>query len=107
MQVLTELKQRGVQDILIACVDGLKGFPEASERSFTTRSCRPASLTCSVRPWAGFIGTGVIRQSIKYFPRREREPVARDLKTIYSAVDADAAQRRSRPSTRSWASAAR
>jgi putative transposase len=34
MQVLTDLKQRGVQDILIACVDGLKGFPEAIEAIF-------------------------------------------------------------------------
>jgi mutator family transposase len=34
MQVLTELKQRGVQDILICCVDGLKGFPEAIEAIF-------------------------------------------------------------------------
>jgi transposase-like protein len=34
MQVLTDLKQRGVQDILICCVDGLKGFPEAIEATF-------------------------------------------------------------------------
>ena len=43
MQVLTELKQRGVQDILIACVDGLKGFPEAIEAIYPRRRCRPAS----------------------------------------------------------------
>ena len=45
MQVLTDLKQRGVQDILIACVDGLKGFPEAIEATFPPRRCKPASCT--------------------------------------------------------------
>ena len=45
MQVLTDLKQRGVQDILICCVDGLKGFPEAIEAMFPRRRCRPASFT--------------------------------------------------------------
>jgi putative transposase len=79
MQVLTELKQRGVQDILIACVDGLKGFPEAIEAIFP----RTTVQTCVVH---------LIRHSLKYVPRREREQVARDLKPIYTAVDADAAQ---------------
>jgi putative transposase len=80
MQILTELKQRGVQDILICCVDGLKGFPEAIEAIF------PATVvqTCIVH---------LIRLSLKYVPRREREQVARDLKPIYTAIDADAAQR--------------
>jgi putative transposase len=45
MQVLTDLKQRGVNDILIACVDGLKGFPEAIEATFPPRRFRPASCT--------------------------------------------------------------
>ena len=79
MQVLTELKQRGVQDILIACVDGLKGFPEAIEAVFP----RTTVQTCIVH---------LIRHSLKYVPRREREQVARDLKPIYTALDADAAQ---------------
>jgi putative transposase len=78
MQVLTELKQRGVQDILICCVDGLKGFPEAIEAIFP----RTVVQTCVVH---------LIRHSLKYVPRREREQVARDLKPIYTAVDADAA----------------
>src|SRR5919197_913652 len=79
MQVLSELKQRGVADILLCCVDGLKGFPEAIEAIF------PATVvqTCVVH---------LIRHSLKYVPRREREQVARDLKPIYTAVDADAAQ---------------
>ena len=64
MQVLTELKQRGVQDILICCVDGLKGFPEAIEAVFP----KTIVQTCIVH---------LIRHSLKYVPRREREQVAR------------------------------
>jgi len=79
MQVLSDLKQRGVQDILICCVDGLKGFPEAIEAIFPKTTVQ----TCIVH---------LIRHSLKYVPRREREQVARDLKPIYTAVDADAAQ---------------
>jgi transposase-like protein len=79
MQVLSELKHRGVSDILICCVDGLKGFPEAIEAIFPKTTVQ----TCVVH---------LIRHSLKYVPRREREQVARDLKPIYTAVDADAAQ---------------
>jgi putative transposase len=78
MQVLSELKQRGVNDILVCCVDGLKGFPEAIEAIFPITVVQ----TCVVH---------LIRHSLKYVPRREREQVARDLKPIYTAVDADAA----------------
>ncbi len=79
MQVLTELKQRGVRDILICCVDGLTGFPEAIEAIFPKTTVQ----TCIVH---------LIRNSLKYVPRREREQVARDLKPIYTAKDADQAQ---------------
>jgi putative transposase len=79
MQVLSDLKQRGVSDILICCVDGLKGFPEAIEAIYP----QTVVQTCVVH---------LIRHSLKYVPRREREQVARDLKPIYTAVDADAAQ---------------
>jgi putative transposase len=79
MQVLNELKQRGIQDILIACVDGLKGFPEAIEAVFPKTTVQ----TCIVH---------LIRHSLKYVPRREREQVARDLKPIYTAIDADHAR---------------
>jgi putative transposase len=79
MQVLNELKQRGVRDILICCVDGLKGFPEAIEAIYP----QTVVQTCIVH---------LIRHSLKYVPRREREQVARDLKPIYTAVDHDAAQ---------------
>src|SRR5207302_7365789 len=79
MQVLNEPKQRGVSDILLCCVDGLKGFPEAIEAIYP----QTVVQTCVVH---------LIRHSLKYVPRREREQVARDLKPIYTAVDADAAQ---------------
>jgi putative transposase len=78
MQVLSDLKQRGVRDILICCVDGLTGFPDAIEAIFPNTTVQ----TCVVH---------LIRTSLKYVPRREREQVARDLKPIYTAKDADAA----------------
>src|SRR5579875_3147148 len=78
MQILTELKHRGVADILIACVDGLKGFPEAIEAIFPKTTVQ----TCIVH---------LIRASLKYVPRRQYDPVVRDLKPIYQATDTDAA----------------
>ena len=77
MQVLTDLKGRGVRDILICCVDGLTGFPEAIEAIFPKTTVQ----TCVVH---------LIRSSLKYVPRREREQVARDLR-------ADLHRRRCRP----------
>jgi putative transposase len=91
MQVLTDLKQRGVHDVLIACVDGLKGFPEAIEAIFPETVVQ----TCVVH---------LIRHSLKYVPRREREQVARDLKPIYTAVDADAAQQALEAFDEKWGS---
>ena len=79
MQVLTDLKQRGVQDILICCVDGLKGFPEAIEAVFP----QTVVQTCIVH---------LIRHSLKYVPRARYDQVVKDLKPIYTATDVDAAQ---------------
>jgi putative transposase len=78
MQVLSELRHRGVSDILIACVDDLKGFPEAIEATFPNTTVQ----TCIVH---------LIRSSLKYVSRREFADVTRDLKPIYTAIDADAA----------------
>src|SRR5579872_6107369 len=78
MQVLTELKQRGVRDILICCVDGLKGFPEAIEAIYPETVVQ----TCIVH---------LIRHSLRYVPRRQYDQVVKDLKPIYTAIDADAA----------------
>jgi len=76
MQVLTDLKQRGVRDILICCVDGLKGFPEAIEAIFPETTVQ----TCIVH---------LIRHSLKYVPRRQYDAVVKDLKPIYTAIDSD------------------
>jgi putative transposase len=78
MQVLTELKQRGVADILIACVDGLKGFPEAIEAIFPQTTVQ----TCLVH---------LIRASLKYVPRKQYDQVTKDLRPIYTAINADEA----------------
>jgi putative transposase len=78
MQVLTDLKTRGVRDILICCVDGLKGFPEAIEAVYP----QTVVQTCIVH---------LIRHSLRYVPRRDYDRVVKDLRPIYTAVDADAA----------------
>jgi putative transposase len=78
MQVLTDLKQRGVQDILICCVDGLKGFPEAIEAMFP----RTTVQTCIVH---------LIRHSLRFVPRRQYDAVVKDLKPIYTANNPDVA----------------
>jgi putative transposase len=79
LAVLNDLHQRGVADVLVACVDGLTGFPEAIEAVF------PAAWvqTCIVHQ---------IRSSMRYVAYRDRKAVARDLKPIYRAVNADAAE---------------
>jgi putative transposase len=80
MQVLGELKQRGVSDILICCVDGLKGFPEAIEAIFPQTTVQ----TCIVH---------LIRTSLKYVPRRDYDAVVKDLRPIYTAINAQEAKR--------------
>lgn len=71
LQVVTELKNRGVADIFIACVDGLKGFPEAIETVFP----KIAVQFCIVH---------MVRHSLNYVGRALRKEVATDLRAIYS-----------------------
>ena len=78
MQVLSELKQRGVTDSLICCADGLKGFPEAIEAVFPLTTVQ----TCIVH---------LIRASLKYVPRKDYEQVTEGLRPIYQAINADQA----------------
>lgn len=78
LAVLNELKQRGVRDVLVCCIDGLKGFPEAIEAVFPHAWVQ----TCIVH---------LIRQSLRFVPDKYRRQVAKDLKPIYTAVDVDAA----------------
>lgn len=72
LQIVTELKNRGVQDILIACVDGLKGLPEAIETVFPQTQVQ----LCIVH---------LVRHSLKYVGWKQRKEVAADLKKIYQA----------------------
>ncbi len=79
LSVVTELKNRGVQDIFIACVDGLKGFPEAIETVY------PHAIVqlCIVH---------MVRNSLNYVGWNKRKEVAADLRLIYSAATIDEAE---------------
>jgi putative transposase len=76
LQVLTDLRTRGVQDVLICCVDGLQGFPEAIESVYP-------------KTWVQTCIVHLIRNSLKFVPYKDRRQVAADLKPIYTAVDRD------------------
>ncbi len=79
LTVLTEIHNRGVKDIFIACVDGLKGFPEAIEAIFPQTQVQ----LCVVH---------LMRNSLNYVNWKERKAVAKDLKNIYRAPTEDAAR---------------
>ena len=105
LQVMTEMKNRGVQDVFIACVDGLKGFPEAIEAVFPKAQVQ----LCIVH---------LVRHSLNYVSWKQRRRVAADLRPIYAAATADEAARqlersrrngtrRTRPSARCGAATGR
>ena len=79
LQVVTELKNRGVQDIFIACVDGLKGFPEAIESVYP----QTAVQLCVVH---------MVRHSLNYVSWKMRKAVASDLRSVYAATTLEAAR---------------
>jgi putative transposase len=79
LQVLTELKNRGVEDVFIACVDGLKGFPQAIETVFPKTTVQ----LCIVH---------MVRASLNYVNWKERKQAAADLKSIYRAATAEEAE---------------
>lgn len=81
LSVVTELKNRGVADIFIACVDGLKGLPEAIEAVFPKTEVQ----LCIVH---------LVRQSLNYVGWKQRKEVAGDLRLIYSAVSREEAEMR-------------
>jgi len=81
LQVVTELKNRGVADIFIACVDGLKGFPEAIEAVFPKTSVQ----LCIVH---------LVRYSLNYVSWKLRKAVATDLRAIYTAATVEEALQR-------------
>lgn len=79
LSVLTELKNRGVEDILIACVDGLTGFPEAIETVYPKTQVQ----LCIVH---------MVRNSLRYVGWKTRKAVAADLKAIYGAKTIEEAE---------------
>lgn len=79
LQIVTELKNRGLDDILFACVDGLKGFPEAIETVYPQTEVQ----LCIVH---------LVRHSLKFVGWKERKTVAADLRKIYTAATAEAAE---------------
>ena len=79
LQVVTELRNRGVQDIFIACVDGLKGFPDAIEAVYP----KAVVQLCIVH---------MVRHSLNYVSWKRRKEVAADLRRIYAAATAEQAE---------------
>jgi len=73
LKVVNELKTRGVRDILIACCDGLKGFPEAIETAFPSTVVQ----TCIVH---------MIRNSLRFVSYKDRKALAKDLRPVYAAA---------------------
>lgn len=74
LSVLTDLKNRGMQDMLIACIDGLKGFPEAIAAIFPKTEIQ----TCIIHQ---------IRNSLRYVPDKDKKPFMTDLKLVYQALN--------------------
>jgi putative transposase len=79
LAVLNDLHQRGVEDVLIACVDGLTGFPEAIEAVFPQAWVQ----TCVVHQ---------VRANLRYVTYTERKKVAADLRRVYAAANVEAAE---------------
>ena len=78
LAVLTDLKTRGVSDVLVCCVDGLTGFPEAIEAVYP-------------KAWVQTCLVHAVRAALRFVPYKDRRAVAADLKRIYTAADRDAA----------------
>ena len=79
LTVLTELQNRGVEDIFIACVDGLTGFPDAINAAFPKAQVQ----LCIVHQ---------VRNSLKYVSYKDRKAVASDLKRVYQSATAEEAE---------------
>jgi putative transposase len=79
LQVLTDLKTRGLQDVLVCCVDGLTGFPEAIEAVYP-------------KTWVQTCLVHAVRAALRFVPYKDKKKVAADLRKIYTAVDRDHAE---------------
>jgi putative transposase len=89
LQILTELRNRGVQDILVACVDGLKGFPDAIGAAYPKTTVQ----LCIVH---------MVRNSLAFVNWKERKGVAQDLRLIYRAATVEEAGQRLAEFEASW-----
>ena len=89
LSVLTELRNRGVEDILIACVDGLKGFPEAIASEYPQTQVQ----LCIVH---------MVRNSLRFVPWKDYKAVTADLKTIYQAKTEDQALQQLEGFEKTW-----
>jgi putative transposase len=89
MKVMTELKNRGVQDIYIACVDGLKGFPDAIEALYPKTEVQ----LCIVH---------MVRNSLRFVSWKDRKSVAADLKVVYQAATDEQAHMRLADFAQKW-----
>lgn len=79
LEVLTQLKGRGVEDILFICADGLKGLPQAIEAAFP----KAVHQTCVVH---------LLRRALRFVSWADRKALAKALKAVYTAPDAEAAE---------------
>ena len=89
LSVLNSLKNRGVEDILILCSDGLTGLKEAIQTAFPATEHQ----RCIVH---------MVRNTLKYVANKDMKPFAKDLKTIYTAPDEEAALKRLKEVTEKW-----
>ncbi|MCG8606810.1 IS256 family transposase [bacterium] len=87
--VINELRNRGVQDLFVACVDGLKGFTEAINAVFPKTDVQ----LCIVH---------MVRNSLKFVPWKDRKSVARDLKEVYRAATVEQAEKQLRVFAEKW-----
>lgn len=89
LNVLTELRNRGVRDVYLVCVDGLKGFPQAIESIFPHAQVQ----LCIVH---------LVRASLNYVTWQDRKKVVADLKPVYRAATADEAEQQLREFETKW-----
>lgn len=89
LSVFTELRNRGLHDVLIACVDGLKGLPEAIESVFPDAEVQ----LCIVH---------MVRNSLKFVSYKDRKKIAADLKTVYRAATVEQAEEALKDFEKTW-----
>jgi putative transposase len=89
LKIMSEIKNRGVKDIFIACVDGLKGFPEAIEATFPKTEVQ----LCVVH---------MIRNSLRYVSWKDRKALAGDLKSVYHACSENEASENLKAFAHKW-----